>query len=179
MYSGDTAEFSTCRKFRYVLKRFVRDRLFRSSPYKRVVWIMLNPSFASEQVNDPTIRRVINFTRDWGYDQAIVVNLFPFCATYPDELRTAGISRGGEGSKNDRAIIAALKEADLVMLAWGVHGSRYVEQTDLVMRLVKTHVAQCHVLGYTKTGQPLHPLMQPSNLIPKAYSKLEVLRRAS
>jgi len=41
-----------------------------------VTWIMLNPSTADDQVDDPTIRRCIGFSRAWGFGAMNVVNLF-------------------------------------------------------------------------------------------------------
>ena len=32
----------------------------------RALWVMLNPSTADESVDDPTIRRVVGFSRAWG-----------------------------------------------------------------------------------------------------------------
>lgn len=43
---------------------------------KTVSFIMLNPSRADAQINDPTITRCINFALSWGYGRLEVVNLF-------------------------------------------------------------------------------------------------------
>lgn len=51
---------------------------------------MLNPSTADENVDDPTIRRCINFAKDWGYGGMYVGNLFAFRTAYPKELKEAG-----------------------------------------------------------------------------------------
>ena len=49
--------------------RLQRDR-------QTVSFIMLNPSRADAEVNDPTITRCINFALSWGYGRLEVVNLF-------------------------------------------------------------------------------------------------------
>jgi len=52
---------------------FSEDRLYRFTLYRRwaesgdeILFIGLNPSTADEAHNDPTVRRCINFARDWG-----------------------------------------------------------------------------------------------------------------
>ena len=45
------------------------------------------PSKADHEIDDPTIRREINFTVDWGYGGLIKVNLFGLRATDPKELK--------------------------------------------------------------------------------------------
>ena len=46
------------------------------SQSKTVSFIMLNPSRADAEINDPTITRCINFARSWGYGRLEIVNLF-------------------------------------------------------------------------------------------------------
>lgn len=68
--------------FRFTLKRNFNIK-------KRTTmlpWLMLNPSKATGQKNDPTIMRVIHFSMAWGFGSAIVLNLYPFRATDQREL---------------------------------------------------------------------------------------------
>jgi hypothetical protein len=53
------AGFSPCRRWRYTLWRIWDD----TRPY--CAFIGLNPSTATETVNDPTVSRCINYARDW------------------------------------------------------------------------------------------------------------------
>lgn len=46
-----------------------------NSDRRTVSFIMLNPSRADAEVNDPTITRCINFAKFWGYGRLEVVNL--------------------------------------------------------------------------------------------------------
>ena len=77
-----SAGFSVDKLHRFWLMR-------RVGPGARVlVWCMLNPSKAGSQGDDPTIRRVTGFTRAFGYDVAVVVNLFSWRATEPRDCLT-------------------------------------------------------------------------------------------
>jgi hypothetical protein len=46
-----------------------------------LVWILLNPSVADAEVDDPTVKRVVRFSNDWGFEAARVVNLFALRST--------------------------------------------------------------------------------------------------
>ena len=54
------------------------------------MFIMLNPSTADEHLNDPTVRRCMDFASRWGYGTLFVTNLSPLRATDPTELKAAG-----------------------------------------------------------------------------------------
>ena len=53
----------------------------------RIVWIMLNPSSATAAEVDPTINRILRFSKRWGHGAAEVVNLFALRATDPNVLK--------------------------------------------------------------------------------------------
>ena len=66
------AELSACGKYRYRLSRIWDDK----KPL--VLFIMLNPSTADAEQDDPTIRRCIAFAKNWGYGGFMAGNLFAF-----------------------------------------------------------------------------------------------------
>jgi hypothetical protein len=73
-----SAVFSEDGVYRY---RLERTELLRSGPSDRfhdgaANFIMLNPSTATADASDPTVRRCEGFARAWGYDRLIVTNLF-------------------------------------------------------------------------------------------------------
>ena len=79
------ATWSEDRKYRYSLIRrsgFVGDSM--------VLFIMLNPSTADEDNNDPTIRRCVGFANRWGYDWLYICNLSPLRSTDPKGMIAAG-----------------------------------------------------------------------------------------
>ena len=144
--------------------------------HRPIVWIGLNPSTANGEVDDPTIRRCVNFTRDMGHCHLTMVNLMAYRATAPRDLVAAELL-GFDivGPLNDEVIIAAAEGASLVVAAWGAH--RFAKQrSEIVLSLIDpiggTPLAGTPVtcLGRTRAGHPRHPLYVKGN------TPLEVLR---
>lgn len=137
-------------------------------------WIMLNPSTADADVDDPTIRRCIAFTKAWGYGRLEVVNLFAYRATDPRELgeaATAGINAAGP--YNEEHIVGSASAADRVMVAWG--GNAPVTRVARVRYLLghdarRALYIKTYSLGLTKgRRQPRHPLYVKGDTSPEAY----------
>lgn len=101
--------------YRYTLHRTVTPTL-GDTDRGLLVWIMLNPSTADDDVDDPTIRRVKQFTADAGYSELHVVNLFARRCTRPVHLFDAG---DPVGPRNNEVIREALDMADGVVEAYG------------------------------------------------------------
>lgn len=139
-----TAALSDCGTYRYSLTREWSDG-------PRALFVMLNPSVADHEMDDPTIRRAISFAKREHCGSLEVVNLFALRATNPAELaqHPAPI-----GPLNERAILDAVERAAVIVVAWGSH--------PLAMRralLLPRHVLERSVcLGKTKGGAPRHPL---------------------
>jgi hypothetical protein len=144
-----TADVSDCGCYRYSLTRPL------ATGAGRVVWIMLNPSTADALKNDPTIVRCLGFTARLGFAEMMVVNLFAWRSTDPQGLRTA---EDPIGPRNDQEILRACEGAELVILAWGVHGDLHGRDREVRLLLARTGInAVC--LGTTKANHPRHPLM--------------------
>lgn len=141
-----SAVFSPDEVYRYRL-----DRDFQR-PGPVHAWIMLNPSTADAQVNDPTVRRCVGFSHAWGAGRLIVTNLYALRSTDPAALKTHPEPVGPE---NDAAILEAAREADLVIAAWGVFEGGRAEA--VLERLTGAGIT-VHALGLTKAGLPRHPL---------------------
>ena len=143
-----SADISDCGRYRWWLRRDWGGPLL---PQKIVTWIMLNPSKADGEQDDPTIRRCIGFSRQWGYTALSVRNLFPWRATDPRELFTAESVTGGR--RGDAEILAA-RSADLIVVAWGanVPFGRDRQVLDMLAGV------PLFCLGKTKGGHPRHPV---------------------
>ena len=75
-----TAWISECGRYRYSLTRRFADGL-------DLVFVMLNPSTADADKDDPTIRRCCGFADRMGFGGIIVVNLFALRAAAPEVTR--------------------------------------------------------------------------------------------
>lgn len=144
--------------YRYRLGRVWGD------PAERVCWIMLNPSTADAEVNDPTIRRCIALSQAWGFGALMVVNLFALRATdprllmsYPDPI----------GPRNDVAIFDETARAGLVVAAWGIHGWRFGRGSHVRDMLAR----QLFHVGLTKQGFPRHPLYLRGDVLPQRWDR--------
>ncbi len=146
-----TAELSDDGLYRYSLTR-VWGR-----PRDMLTFVMLNPSTADHQKDDPTIRRCMGFARSWGFGAITVVNLYALRATRPVHLWEAA---DPVGPRNDEAIRQAAREAsrsvhDYVIAAWGANAKP--DRVDHVRRIVEMRT-QTRALGLTQNGSPRHPL---------------------
>ncbi len=121
---------------------------------RRALWIMLNPSTADARVLDPTIRRCVAFSRAWQCDGLDVVNLFAFRSTDPTALYQVA---DPVGPGNDRIILAAAREAAIVVAAWGIHGALLGRGGAVLEQLAGAGV-RAHCLGVNADGSPRHPL---------------------
>lgn len=132
-----------------------------------VRWIMLNPSTADAEVDDPTIRRCIGFTRAWGYGSVEVVNLYALRATDPRELARHPDPVGPDNDLYLRGRDVLLVPT-LVVCAWGAH-LMAARRAPEVLRLLDADGQVPHVLGLTQANQPRHPLYLPGHLTPTRW----------
>lgn len=156
-----SAIFSPCRRYRYALTREWATGLVRTA-----VFIGLNPSTADETEDDPTIRRCIGYAKAWGYGGLCMVNLFALRSTDPRGLYAADDPVGPD---NDRYLIGLATGAacmqGIVVAAWGTRGG-YKGRDAAVRELLRVPV---HVLRFTKSGHPAHPLYLPKSLTPMPW----------
>jgi len=155
------AVFSPCRTWRYLLVREFDTGEGTAN------FIMLNPSTATETINDPTIIRCINYAKAWGFGRLVVTNIFAYRATAPRDMKAAA---DPSGPQNDKHIIEQASGADLVVCAWGVHGE-FMDREAHVRRLLRYCGRKVRHLGLTKGGHPKHPLYQRADAKPITWSQ--------
>lgn len=93
------ASISPCGLYRYSLERW-----WDTSCYARY-YIMLNPSTADAEVDDPTIRRCMGLAKRDRFGGIVVLNLFAFRATSPADMKAAADPVGPE---NDARISSTI-----------------------------------------------------------------------
>jgi hypothetical protein len=147
---GDAASiavYSDCERYRYLL-----TRIWATGP--KALFVMLNPSTATEYQNDPTVERCERRARALGFGAFRVTNIFAFRATDPRVMRAQGDPVGPD---NDAAIADSTRWADRVICAWGTHGTHLDRAAQVEHLLRATGVPLWH-LGLTQGGMPKHPL---------------------
>jgi len=146
------AIFSPDRRYRYVLTR-IWDKT-----KKMCCFIGLNPSTADEIVDDNTVRRCIEYAKNWGFGMLNILNIFAIRGSNPIIIEQVD---DPVGIDNDRWIAETCKASDLVIAAWGNHGI-YKDRCVKIINLVPNF----HYLRLTKIGQPSHPLYLKKSLVP-------------
>ena len=152
--------------YRYWLKRAVPSP---EAIGKMGIFLMLNPSRARGNQDDPTQRKCEGFSRRLGFDTYGLINLFAFSTPYQDELFLKGYENavGEDGCQIVHQALHAAKHHNWpVIAAWGSTSklrtrekefvgirarevARYAEKIDLPLYCLHT----------TEDGTPRHPLM--------------------
>ncbi|WP_306005197.1 DUF1643 domain-containing protein [Aquicoccus porphyridii] len=143
-----TAVYSDCERYRYTLTREWAPGAGRA------LFIMLNPSTATEVQNDPTVERCERRARALGFGAFRVTNIFAWRDTDPRKMRAAPDPVGPE---NDAAIVESCDWADRIVAAWGTHGA-HLGRGAVVEALLRGTGAPVFHLGLSKAGHPKHPL---------------------
>ena len=143
-----TAVYSDCESYRYALTRTWNPN------GKRVLFVMLNPSKATEVQNDPTIERCERRARALGFGAFQATNIFAWRETDPQKMRKASDPIGPD---NDRIIREGAFWSDQIIAAWGTHGA-HLDRGPAVTLLLRDTGRPLTTLGLTKHGHPRHPL---------------------
>ncbi|MDJ0627807.1 MAG: DUF1643 domain-containing protein [Rhodobacter sp.] len=157
--AASVAVYSDCERYRYALTR-VWD-----PAGKRVMFVMLNPSTATELQNDPTVERCERRARALGFGAFRVTNIFAWRETDPKHLRAAAEP---VGPANDAALHDGSAWADGIICGWGAHGG-HLDRGRQVEALLRGASAPLYHLGLTKHGQPRHPLYIGYAVAPKLW----------
>lgn len=161
-YEEGLAFFSPDREYRYWL---TRDW---SPDERRVMWIGLNPSTADEAKLDPTLRRILGFSKDWGYSGFVMTNLFAFRATDPKNMKA--LKGDPVGPDNDGHLLDIARESSLIICCWGVHGAHMARDRSVLDLLCRWgHGPKLHALRVLSGGAPGHPLYLPQSSQPAPF----------
>jgi hypothetical protein len=155
------------------------DGVYRYSLVRRWAWgldvrpahfIMLNPSTADAELDDPTIRRCVGFARALGCGGIVVANLYAYRATRPADLWRAADPVGPRNDHILRELAARTAATGAPLIAaWGARVRP--DRVEAVLHLLEAAGARdlLTALGVTKDGAPRHPLYLPSSARPEQW----------
>ncbi len=144
------AEFSDCRKHRYALWRIWDD----SKP--KIMFVGLNPSTASEQKDDHTIKKVCKIANNLGYGGIYMVNCFSFVTPYPEDLE----HNADAEEINDDKIHKWYQYCKDIVFAWGSFKVVSDRCRDTILHKQFPNAKALHI---NKNGSPKHPLYCKDN----------------
>ena len=143
-----TALYSDCGGYRYLLSRVWAAQRGLAN------FVMLNPSVADVVKNDPTVERCERRAEMLGFGGYCVSNIFAWRDTDPLRMRKATHPVGPD---NDRILLDEAQRAEIVIVAWGVHGA-HRGRGAAVRHMFDDKGIAMHHLGLTRRGHPRHPL---------------------
>jgi len=115
----------------------------------KIMFIGLNPSTAGYSNDDPTIKRVVSFAKQWGYGGIFMLNLFTIITSDPRALRNC--------PDRDRKADVFLQMYDYlvqrVVFAWG----NFKESKERAQEVIRMF-PNAYCLKKNKDGSPRHPL---------------------
>lgn len=143
--------------------RYSLTRCWDMASPKFLPFIMLNPSTADADVDDPTIRRCVGLARSHGYTGVLVWNLYAYRTKSPPAMFLAARHADIVGPDTDALLEAGLLMCrDLgrpVVAAWGANAR--LERVEQVLKMGGSETL--HYLALTNSGAPRHPLYLPSD----------------
>ncbi|EIM28603.1 DUF1643 domain-containing protein [Microvirga lotononidis] len=165
-----SATFSPCGRYRTVLAREWTDK---KDP-RFALWIGMNPSIASYEVDDPTVAREQDFTRRWGYSSYVKCNVMDYCVTEQKRLRDPGVIPCSP--HNLPAIRDQASRASMIVMGFGAVHPSLQHYADAVCHALIEDGHRLWCLAVTKNGSAGHPLYiaadtKPFHYIPKLKGK--------
>ena len=135
-----------------------------------VLVIMMNPSTAQMDVDDPTVAKITRMARAWrngAFGRLLVGNVFAYRATNQTVL---GEVDDPIGPDNDRHLMDMARQSDLAVFAYGLPKvARLRARGPAVARMVAAAGIQPHALRVS-TGAPWHPLYLPDATEPEPWT---------
>lgn len=148
--------------------RFVLGQIWNPSG-KTLLCFGINPSTASPEKPDNTIRKIISISKYNGYDNWLMLNIYPQRATNPDDIhqeRDEALVR--ENLLHIERIAEEYPNCD-VLLAYGnlISKRPYLKMClDEILDLLSAKKEKSiKVIKLTKANHPVHPLYQANTSV--------------
>lgn len=179
LFADGTAAFSPCPRCVTVVdpvtgrcaqcgaKALYRYALARGSGPRTIAIMGVNPSTATAEENDATIRRDMGFARALGFGRLLKLNLFGW---RDKNVRALLAVDDPVGPENDAVIAREVAGAHLFVAAWGAKSGRLGKLVN-ARAVAALAAVRCDVyaLRLTDGGHPEHTLFLPGNLRPVLY----------
>ncbi len=145
---------SPTEKFRYVLG---------TKGTRPLLVFGVNPSRANQEKPDPTLRRVLGFAEQEGYDSFYMLNLYPQRATLPEDLH---LRLHGPAHRQNLEAIEEVLQKNPQADAWAAWGNLVTFRDYLYKRCLPELLSLGARYGLTwwqlgeptKAGHPRHPV---------------------
>lgn len=142
-----SAIFSEDKTHRFYLKRsWVLD----NEEERKITFIGLNPSIANHENDDPTIRRLIGFTKFFEYNSFEIVNLYSLICTNPKEVDFEKLL-----NENNNHYLNNI-DSHKIIFCWGKNRN-WPNWNKIIKKLVDKY-PYIYCFGRNKDGSPKHPL---------------------
>jgi hypothetical protein len=162
--------FSPDRCFRYCLERRWDDSL------PQFTYVLLNPSEAGGDRDDPTSRKLHALTVANGGGGYELVNLFAMVDTHQEGLHYPE-AIGETREANDERIVTAADKSEVLVLGWGegngagsgaaARKAGVRKRAEEVWPLVRDRRPQC--FKRNASGSPVHPLYLKNESVVSGY----------
>lgn len=130
-----------------------------------ILWLMMNPSVATEDGDDRTVAKCQRYARKWGYGGIYVGNTFAYRCT--DQKRLMEVA-DAVGPDNDAHLLAMAREADKTILAYGSPQNPALRaRGTLVAHSLAEAGVTLFTLRLSRKGRPEHPLYLSGELTPQ------------
>ncbi|QCE35204.1 DUF1643 domain-containing protein [Acetobacteraceae bacterium] len=130
----------------------------------RIMWIMMNPSVATEKEDDRTVAKCQRLSRKWGYGSMNVGNSFAYRCT--DQKRLLEVS-DPVGKENLEHLLKMAQESDCVLLAYGTPQAKMLQaQGTKVAKFLADAGINLYALKLSTKNRPCHPLYLSETLKP-------------
>jgi hypothetical protein len=141
-----SAVFSECGNYRYYLSR-------KWGEGAMVMWLCMNPSSATDIVDDDTSKKLTRHSRQFGYGGLFLLNVMDYRATKPADL-PPGIERSGRNLHYIKR--CANLSAQLIVAYGGLqHKAAWLEYANQALRECPDIEKRC--VRHNKDGSPRHP----------------------
>ncbi|MEG9430718.1 DUF1643 domain-containing protein [Terriglobus sp. ADX1] len=129
------------------------------------MFVLMNPSTATPEVDDPTVRNCRLYAERWGFGRLLIGNTFAYRLTDSKLLHKV---EKPIGPWNDLYLLNMASDAELIVFAYGKPHRSLQDRGRKVAQMFRDrgHDHKMHVLALCADGTPSHPLYKRADLQP-------------